>query len=160
MTTKLQKREKEYQLKQENEIKSHSKWDKKSIFILIAISSVLISIIVLDSIDVKSIFLQKNQNWDTTVGAILSLEEVRTMDQTLAGNRTSIIQYRIQCSYIVSQTEYKQEIIHINDRAINRFLAWIKYPKNKEIEIFYKKDNPANSCINTNINSEFYKNKR
>jgi hypothetical protein len=159
MTTKLQKREKEYQLKKMNEMKSHQKWDKKSIIISIIISSFLVSVLVISSIDIKGIFIRNNHNWNTINGTILSYEKATTIDQTLAGNIPRTTHYKIQCLYIVDKIEYKQDIM-LKPNIANRFFAQIEYPINKEIEIFYKKDNPTYSYINTNINSDFYKDKR
>jgi hypothetical protein len=135
------------------------KWDKKSIIFLIAFSSVIILFFSVLSIDVKGLFIQNNENWNSSVGTILSIENVAIMEQTRTGNTTRTIQYKILCSYVVNQVEYKQEIIHPTNIATNRLLNWIKYPKNREVEILYQKDNPTNSYINTNINSDFYKNK-
>jgi hypothetical protein len=148
MTTKFQK-----SIKKE----SQNQWDKKSIITLIIFCSLIIFFVLILSIDIKGIFIQNDKNWNSTTGIIQSIENVTIMEQTRTGNRNQVVQYKIRYLYIVNDVEYNKEIVQSANMVTNRLINRIDYPRNCKIEILYKKDNPSNSYINTNINSNFYK---
>ena len=159
MTTKYQKQQKRYEEEKKKAENSPTRLDKKSIIYVVLFSFFIAIVCFAIMVDIRGYLIRHDPNWTVTIGQVQSIEEIIGMNQTKAGNRIEIIGYKIKYYYMVDSIGYEQEYIYGARKIdLRRFVGFVK--PFDSIEIYYKKEDPKNSYINFNLNSEFYRNEK
>ncbi len=156
MTTKSQKQEKLYKEELKNKKKQgiRLQWDGKSTIITISIVAFLALFYFAATTDIRGYFIQKNKNWIATVGEIQSIEKITGVDQSRTGNKIKVTGYKIAYKYSVNGIDYKKE--NIGSSNLFRFVSYIYTLEDWKVEVYYKKTNPDESYLNTDLKSKFY----
>ena len=157
MTTRYQKQQKKDKEEKERIGNLPIRIDRKSIIYLISFFCFLVIVLFVITIDIKGHLVQHSQNWTMATGHVLSVDEITWMTQTKAGNQMRTVGYKIKYYYMVDDVVYEQEyILGMGKWNTHKFINFVN--PSDSIEVYYEKKSPKNSYINTNINSDFYKN--
>ncbi len=134
-------------------------WDKKTSLNAFLIFLGILVIYFIATTDFKTLLVKNDTNWTYTIGKMIKSEPKTSISQSTKGYSEHIVGYNVIYTYTVDGIKYDKEVV-LGGIKTSDFIAYSNNIYGKRVvQVYYKKDNPSESHINIDLNSEFYKDK-